>query len=155
MTAYFPSVSDSSNTWTDANETDYIEVIETVISSMETEATAMVSHTEDGHFWKFTYGTVEVRVKLSGLTPDDTLTAWATVLSLPAKNEPQLLRSLLEKNWTDTFEARFGILDNEIVVLSSRILSDVSPGEISRLLTIVATLADEMDEPLQAEYGQG
>lgn len=130
-----------------------IEVIETVISSLDTEQTAMVSHGDNGHLWKFKYGTVEVFVQMSGLSTDDMLTVWSSVLKLPAKDEPQLMRRLLELNWSDTLEARFSILNNEIVVVTKRSLADLSPGEISRAVTIVATLADENDEPLQAEFG--
>jgi hypothetical protein len=130
-----------------------IDVIETVISSLDTEDTAMVNKSDAGHLWKFKYGTVEVFVQLTGLSEDDTLTVWSSVLKLPAKDELQLSRKLLEMNWTATLEARFAILNDEIVVVSSRTLADVSPGEISRSITIVATIADEQDEPLQTQFG--
>jgi hypothetical protein len=130
-----------------------IDVIETVISSLDTEDTAMVNKSDAGHLWKFKYGTVEVFVQLTGLSEDDTLTVWSSVLKLPAKDELQLSRKLLEMNWTATLEARFAILNDEIVVVFSRTLADVSPGEISRAITIVATIADEQDEPLQTQFG--
>jgi hypothetical protein len=130
-----------------------IDVIETVISSLDTEDTAMVNKSDAGHLWKFKYGTVEVFVQLTGLSEDDTLTVWSSVLKLPAKDELQLSRKLLEMNWTATLEARFAILNDEIVVVFSRTLADVSPGEISRSITIVATIADEQDEPLQTQFG--
>ena len=56
-------------------------------------------------------------------------------------------------NWSQTLEARFGILDNNIIVVSSRTVADLSPQEISRTITIVATIADDNDDALQAEYG--
>lgn len=133
---------------------NHIDVIETVISSLEQDQTAMVSHTEEGHLWKFCYGSVEVLVQLTGTSDDDTLTVWASVLKLPAKNEPQLMRRLLEMNWANTMEARFGILNDEIVVVSSRTLAGINPGEISRIMTIVASIADDNDDSLQAEFGQ-
>jgi hypothetical protein len=49
-------------------------------------------------------------VQLTGLTDEDTFSAWAAVLKLPAQNEAQLMRKLLEMNWSGTFEACFGIL---------------------------------------------
>jgi hypothetical protein len=130
-----------------------IEVIETVISSLDTEDTAMVNKSDAGHLWKFKYGTVEVFVQLTGLSEEDTLTVWSSVLKLPAKDELQLSRKLLEMNWTATLEARFAIVNNEIVIVAARTLADLSPGEISRAITIVATIADEQDEPLQTEFG--
>lgn len=134
-------------------ENNLIEVLETVISSLDSDDSAMVSHSDGGHVWKFKYGTVEVFVQLTGLAEEDTLTVWSSVLKLPAKDEAGLMRHLLEMNWHSTLEARYGMVDNEVVVLSSRTLADLSPGEISRAVTIVATIADENDEPLQQKYG--
>ncbi len=133
---------------------NHLEVIENVIDSLEQDDSAMVSHTpEGGHLWKFKYGSVEVFVKLNGTTDEDTITVWSTVLDLPAKDEPRLLRYLLELNCSSTFEARFGIIENRVVVISTRTLAELSPGEVSRLITIVATIADNNDEALQAEFG--
>jgi hypothetical protein len=132
----------------------HVEVIENVIDSLEQDDSAMVSHSPEGSYlWKFKYGSVEVFVQLSGTSDEDTITVWAEVLKLPAKDEPRLLRYLLEMNCTSTFEARFGIIDNKVVVISTRTLAELSPGEVSRLITIVATIADDHDEALQSEFG--
>ncbi len=133
---------------------NHIDLIQTVISSLQQDESAMVSQTQEGHLWKFKYGSVEVFVQLTGLNDEDTLTAWASVLQLPAKDETKLMRQLLEKNWSGTFEACFGIFNEQIVVLSTRTLAELSPGEISRIITVVATIADENDEALQSEFGQ-
>lgn len=130
-----------------------LEVIETVIDSLDSDNTAMVNHDGASHLWKFKYGTVEVFVQLTGLSDDDTLTVWSTVLKLPTKDDSKLARQLLEQNWTSTMEARFAIVNNEVVVVTSRSLADLSPGEISRAITLVATIADDADEPLQQEFG--
>lgn len=137
----------------DAATTDPIEMIETVISSLDQDSSAMVSHTEEGHLWKFKYGSVEVFVQLTGTRETDTLTVWSPVLTLPAKDEVGLMRHLLEMNCGETLESCFGILGSQVVVLSSRILQDISPGEVSRLMTIVATIADDNDEALMAQFG--
>lgn len=145
--------SDESTSQVENASGSLIEVIETVIDSLDSDQTAMVNRSEEGHLWKFKYGTVEVFVQLTGLLEDDTLTVWAAVLKLPTKDEPKLMRQLLEKNWSDTLEARFGIMNNEVVVVTNRSIADLSPGELSRAITIVATIADESDEPLIAEFG--
>lgn len=132
---------------------DHLEVIETVISSLEQDSSAMVSHTEEGHLWKFKYGSVDVYVQLTGESDSDTLTVWSPVLTLPAKDETKLMQHLLEMNCGETLEACFGISGNQVLVLASRILQDISPAEISRLITIVATIADDNDEALQEEFG--
>ncbi|WP_088891869.1 YbjN domain-containing protein [Leptolyngbya ohadii] len=131
---------------------NYIEVIETVIASLQQDNSAMVSHTDGGYLWKFKYGSVEVFVQLPGTSEDDILTVWSTILKLPVTNEAGLLRRLMEMNWGNTFEARFAISDNQVVVCARRTLAELSPGEISRNITIVATLADDNDEALQAEF---
>jgi Putative bacterial sensory transduction regulator len=148
------SSDDVASQGTDADASNnLIDVIETVIDSLDSDNTAMVNRSETGHLWKFKYGTVEVFVQLTGLAEADSLTVWSSVLKLPAKDEAKLTRHLLERNWQNTLEARFGIFNDEVVVVSTRSLADLSPGEISRAITIVATIADESDEPLQAEFG--
>jgi hypothetical protein len=146
--------SDESTSQADTSaSSSLVEVIETVIASLDSGQTAMVNRSEEGHLWKFKYGTVEVFVQLTGLSEEDTLMVWAAVLKLPAKDEPKLMRQLLEKNWSDTLEARFGIVNDQVVVITNRSIADLSPGELSRAITIVATIADESDEPLIAEFG--
>ena len=141
----------------DASGTDvtfnYVEIIETVISSLQEDQSAMVSHTDNGYVWKFKYGSVEVFVQLPGLNDDDELAVWSPILKLPARDEPGLLRKLAEMNWNDTFESRFAIFDNQVVVCAKRALAGLSPAEVSRNITIVATIADDNDESLQAEFG--
>jgi hypothetical protein len=139
---------------TESTTINHVEVIENVIDTLEQDDSAMVSHApEGGYLWKFKYGSVEVFVQLTGTTDQDTITVWSTVLKLPAKDEPKLMRHLLESNCSGTYEARFGIINNQVVVISTRTLAELSPGEVSRLITIVATIADDNDDLLQAEFG--
>lgn len=132
-----------------------IQVIETVIGSLDQSDSAMVSHHENegGYVWKFKYGSVETFVQLTGTTDEDTFTVWASVLNFPVQNEAQLTRKLLEMNWMTTFESHFAIFNNQVAVVSSRTVAELSPGEISRIITIVATIADDNDESLRSEFG--
>ncbi|NES99671.1 MAG: YbjN domain-containing protein [Sphaerospermopsis sp. SIO1G2] len=132
---------------------NHIELIENVISTLEEDNSAMVSETNGVHLWKFKYGSVEVFIRLTGLSDEDTITVWSAVLKLPARDEPRLMRYLLELNCTSTFEARFGIINDQVVVISTRTVAELSPGEISRIITIVATIADDNDEALIEEFG--
>ena len=111
---------------------DYAMEIETVIASLAEDQKVLVGHEGASHVWKFKYGSVQVFVQLTGGTEEDTLTVWSPVLKLPAKNEGELMRGLLEMNWASTFEACFGIFNNEVVVLASRTVADLNPSEISR-----------------------
>ncbi|NES98254.1 MAG: YbjN domain-containing protein [Desertifilum sp. SIO1I2] len=129
------------------------EEIEAVIAGLATDQKVKVGQNQEGaYLWQFCYGSVEVFVKLTGETDDDTLTVWSYVLKLPAKNQAELMQKLLEKNWLSTFEAQFAIVDNQIVVLTNRTIEGLSPAEISRAITLVATIADEHDDVLQAEH---
>lgn len=120
-----------------------VEVVSAVVSSLKEDA-AYENH-EQGHTWKFTYGTAEVFVHLSGESPEDTLLVWSPVLSLPVAEPTKLMQKLLEKNWSDTLEARFCIWNNQVVLNHYRTLEGITAGEISRAITIVASLADEYD----------
>lgn len=129
-----------------------VDAIEVVIDSLDSGNTAFVSHGETGHLWKFQYGSVEVFVQLTGSTGEDVLTVWAKVLSLPVKNEAVLTRQLLELNWDTTFEARFAITEDQVSVMTTRSVEDLSAAEISRAITIVAGIADDHDDRLHAEF---
>ncbi|MEB3217589.1 MAG: YbjN domain-containing protein [Nostocales cyanobacterium 94392] len=139
---------------TEATTINHVEVIENVIDTLEENDSAMVSHPSEGaYLWKFKYGSVEVFVRLTGTTDEDTITVWSSVLKLPAKDESTMMRSLLQMNCSATLEARFGIIENQVVVISMRTLEDLSAAEVSRLITIVATIADDNDEDLQSKFG--
>ncbi|MDR9403357.1 MAG: YbjN domain-containing protein [Halothece sp. Uz-M2-17] len=131
----------------------HVEVIETVISSLDQNDTAMVSHRDGGYLWKFQYGSVEVFVQLTGESDEDTLAVWSSVLKLPVNDEARLMRKLLEMNWSETYETAFALYNQQVVVLTHRTVADLSPVEISRAVTLVASIADDNDETLQAEFG--
>ena len=129
------------------------EVIETVISSLADNESAMVYLDNQSYIWRFQYGSVEVYVQLTGETDDDLLTVWAAVLQLPAEDELGLMRKLLTMNWEETLESKFGIMKDKVVVLTQRAIADLSPEEISRAITLLATIADDNDELLQEKFG--
>jgi Putative bacterial sensory transduction regulator len=133
-------------------DVQYIDVIQTVIGSLDPNHTAMVSSSNSSYLWKFSYGSVEVFVQLSGETDDDILSVWADVLPLPVKNQAELMTKLLEMNWNHTLEARFAITENRVVAMSTRTVADLSPGEISRAITLVADVADTHDDELKAAF---
>lgn len=135
-----------------AEPTNPLDDVETVISSLAEPDSAQVSHLEQGRLWRFRYGTVEVYVQMTGVTADDTFTVWSAILKLPVQNQLELYQQLLELNWATTLEARFAILDQEVVVVGTRSLLGLDPSEIARMITIVASLADLYDEELQTKF---
>ena len=143
MDVAFPELTDYTNPMDD---------VETVISSLAEPDSAQVSHLEQGYLWRFRYGTAEIYVQMTGVSPDDTFTVWSGILKLPVQNQLELYQQLLELNWATTMEARFAILDQEVVVVGTRSVMGLDPSEIARMITIVASLADLYDEELQAKF---
>ena len=150
MMSYKPKTNpDMSN---EVETLNYTDIIETVISSLDQHNNVLVNSSEDGHIWKFKYGSVDVFIQLTGSSEDDSFTVWSPVLQLPVQNETHLMRKLLELNWLSTFEAHFSMFNQQVVAVTSRSVADLSPGEISHLITLVATIADDHDDELQAEF---
>lgn len=135
-----------------AGDTHPMDDVETVISSLAEPDSAQVSHLDEGYLWRFRYGTAEIYVQMTGTSPEDTFTVWSSVLKLPVQGAANLYQQLLELNWATTMEARFAILDQEVVVVGTRSLLGLDPFEIARMITIVASLADLYDEELQAQF---
>ncbi len=136
----------------DINLNNYVETVEAIISTLGENPQRDTKIQLPQHVWKFRYGTVDVFVYLTGESAADTLIVWSPVLALPAKDEAGLDKFLLEKNWLDTLEARFALKGDQVVLTCSRTLQDLDPGEVSRAITIVATLADEYDELLIEKF---
>jgi len=153
MTLVMPNSTQASLTHDDYSPTNHHDVIETVISSMAQGDSAMVQHSDQGASWKFTYGSVSVFVQMTGEGDEDIFTVWADVLALPVNDEPALLKEVMRLNWSDTLEARFALREDHLVTICQRTVADLSPGEISRAITLVAAIADDHDDRLKAQYG--
>ncbi|MFN4067677.1 MAG: YbjN domain-containing protein [Thermosynechococcus sp.] len=136
----------------DAPPENLVEIIETVIASLHQGDTPLVGQTDSGKIWMFRYGSAEVFVQLGGQTEEDFLTIWSPVLPLPVRDELGLYHKLLTLNWLNTLEAHFAIAEDQVQVVATRTLGGITAGEISRLITIVATLADEYDDAFRAEF---
>lgn len=129
-----------------------VEVIETVISSLDSFHNALVHREGDGYLWKFTYGSADIWVQLTGTADDDMFSIWSPILQLPVADSAKLFEKLMALNWLETLEAHFATFQNQVVVLSSRSVAGWSVEEISHLITLVATLADDYDDILQQEF---
>lgn len=79
------------------------------------------------------------------------------MLKLPVAPDKStaLFEQLLRSNWLETWEARFCLREDEVALHTMRTLDSIDPAEISRAITIVATLADEYDEVLIEQFGGG
>ena len=113
MTSYQPD-SEDKELMSDLMETEsinHVEVIENVIDTLDEKDSAMVSHPADGaYLWKFKYGSVEVFVQLTGTSDEDMITVWSSVLKLPAKDETNMMKYLLQMNCSATLEDRKSVV---------------------------------------------
>lgn len=134
------------------NTTTIKDEIETVIASLDYDNTAMVLQNDNGFLWKFQYGNVEVFVQFTGETDEDLLTVWSAILSLPTKDDLSLTKKLLSMNWNGTFEAFFALCEDQVIIATQRTVEDLSAAEISRAITLVATIAKDNIESLKAEF---
>lgn len=133
---------------------DWVETIETVIAGLHQGDAPLVTQTETGKIWMFRYGSANIFVQLSGYSEEDFLTIWSPVLALPVADTLGLYQRLLSLNWLSTLEAHFAIAEEQVQVVTTRTLAGISAAEIARLVTIVATLADDYDDVLRAEFGK-
>lgn len=147
-----PSPELTNQTMEDAMPVSHHDVVETVISGMAQENSALVQQNDEGTIWKFTYGSVAVLVQLTGEGDNDLFRVWADVLPLPVNDEKALLQEVMQLNWSETFEACFALKDNTLITLHQRTVADLSPSEISRAITLVATIADDHDDRLKEKY---
>ena len=155
MQAQNLEIADAEALYYESLETSHAETIETVIYSLDSDNAAVVRRVQDGYLWSFPYGSVRVYVQLTGESDDDTLKVWSEVMAMPAAADrgAALLHRLLELNWENTFEAKFATRGDRVVVLSHRTVAGLSAEEISRAITLVATIADDNDEALITEFG--
>jgi hypothetical protein len=79
----------------------------------------------------------------------------APIMPVPARNQAELYRQLLELNMVGTEDAAFAI-DREkglIYVRAMRGLADLQYEEFVELVRVVGRVADEWDDKLRQQYG--
>lgn len=81
----------------------------------------------------------------------------APVMAVPLTGRETLYRRLLELSFITTSDAAFGIdaQKDEVYVRALRRLSGLDYEEFEDLLDTVGKVADEWDDALQKEFGQG
>jgi len=86
--------------------------------------------------------------------PDGTIRVVAPVIRLPAPDRrPALYQRLLELNGGELLGVAFGIVGNDVVVLSERSVRDLDESEVGATLRAVGRVADRYDDALAREFG--
>ena len=96
-------------------------------------------------------------IGINALDDHGVLLFLAPVLKVPATGREALYRRILELSFLTTSDAAFAIdaEKDEVYVRALRRLSGLDYEEFEDLLDTVGKVADEWDDVLQAEFGQG
>ena len=86
--------------------------------------------------------------------PDGTIRVVAPIIRLPAADRrPALFQRLLELNGRELIGAAFGIVGDDVVVLSERSVRDLDASEVEATLRTIGRVADRYDDVLAKEFG--
>ena len=86
--------------------------------------------------------------------PDGTLRVVAPVIRLPAPDRrPALFQRLLELNGRELLGVAFGIVGDDVVVVTERSVRDLDESEVDTTLRTVGRVADRYDDALAREFG--
>lgn len=82
-----------------------------------------------------------------------TLRVASPVIQLPSESRrAELYEQLLRLNGTDLVGAAFGIIEDEVVVLTERVVSDLDPAEVDNAIRTVGRFADHWDDILSQRF---
>jgi len=120
-------------------------------------AAARVTTTDGSSAWALKRGSASILVVLHGPRegePDGTIRVVAPVIRLPAPPmRPALFERLLVLNGRELLGVAFGVVGDEVVVLSERSVRDLDASEVDVTLRTVGRIADRYDDALAKEFG--
>jgi hypothetical protein len=133
-----------------------VVTIETVLEGLGVEVAAARLQTTDGSTaWKVMRGSAEVLVFVNPAR--DGGPAFLRVVSpiwrMPSSDDPKILRALLEMNARDLFGTAFGLMDDDVVLVSERGIRDLDVSEVSDILENIGAAGDYFDDKLVREFG--
>lgn len=119
-----------------------------------------IEHTLDGRRFAIDYGSAEIQIDVVDAPPAPTVALRAAVLLDISVDDPEaelaLLRSLNDRNARLRFGKFYFDLDHSQIVVEYEILgTHLQSEEVLHALAVVATLADDHDDTLLDELGQG
>lgn len=117
---------------------------------------ARVPAVTQGARFAFRRGSAQVEVWIEEPTAgtSGTLRVLSPVVMLPEPDaRPAFFERLLKLNAERVRGAAFALVDDRIVVVGERSLTDLDPSEVSDLLSHVGEVADDFDDRLAQEFG--
>jgi hypothetical protein len=152
-------VSQSNPTYTDRTTgqtfTDARQMVNAYLKRFSEGAGASLDALDDAGYTQVRKGSVSVGVNV--LEDHGVLLFLAPVMGVPLTGRETLYRRLLELSFLTTSDAAFSIdaEKDEVYVRALRRLSGLDYEEFEDLLDTVGKVADEWDDVLKREFGQG
>lgn len=133
------------------------KLVEAVIRSRNIEPdNNTVTAMEGGAAWAISSGSAAVMIALNpGSTPDafSRLRMVSPIVKIDIDSNPDLLRRLLELNGTQMPGIAFGLINDEVVLVSERSVRGLDRSEVEEMLVMVGYYADKYDDLLVEEFG--
>jgi hypothetical protein len=133
-----------------------VVTIETVLRGLGVEVEAARVQTTDGSTaWKVKRGSAEVLVFANPARNGGPafLRVVSPIWRMPSANDPTILRTLLEMNARDLFGTAFGLMDDDVVLVSERGIHDLDASEVSEILENIGAAGDYFDDKLVRDFG--
>ena len=106
---------------------------------------------EEGHFY-VRYGTTVLEISIEPYGPEEAVVTIMSYCVQDVEVDEELMAGLLELNHQLAFGA-FSMVGNDIFFSHSLFGRNLQPRDLLRAITSVATVADDYDDRIVAEYG--
>jgi Putative bacterial sensory transduction regulator len=106
---------------------------------------------EEGHFY-VRYGTTVLEISIEAYGPDEAVVTIMSYCVQDVELDQELMTRLLELNNQLSIGA-FSMVGNDIFFSHSLFGRDLEPRDLLRAITSVATVSDDYDDRIVAEYG--
>lgn len=136
-----------------------VKTVESVLGGFGLDPGRARLHTTDGSTaWTATRGSAEVLIFLNPAQNNgpNFMRCVSPIWRLPAGSADQLnavLRKLLELNGRDLFGCAFGLMKDDVVLVSERVCKDMDRAEVEDILRNIGAAADHYDDWLTAQFG--
>ncbi len=141
---------------TDRDMAKACKLIETVIRDHGSDPDKnQVSATEGGAAWALLFGSAAVMIALNPSSGKQSarIRIVSPVVKIGGELNPELLRRLLELNGTTLPGVSFGLVNDEIVLVSERSIRGLDRPEVEETIAMIGYYADKYDDLLVLEFG--
>jgi hypothetical protein len=132
------------------------KLIETVIREHGNDPDKnRVSAAEGGAAWALLFGSAAVMIALNPSSGKQSarIRIVSPVVKIDGEFKLELLKRLLELNGTTLPGVSFGLVNDEIVLVSERSIRGLDRPEIEEIIAMIGYYADKYDDLLSLEFG--